>query len=266
MEPFEPCEGGHFWKIPDRYINGITDEDNKVVRRKTLNIILREIRVCHEKWTADRKTSCLETEVVRSEDDTVDVDVTNEKDVDKREQVLCLIRPLMKSICDPVETCRETAYEILSLIIQILNGKEKEIYLPYIVPPLLERFGEPEILEPSEEIRLTAVKFLTTLMEAVEKKTLIPYVEDLIQMLSYLIADPFHLVKIAACKATSYLAMKGKGAFHQTSDKLLSPLCVSITHQQFRVRCAVVECLGKPDSGFFLIPSRQKLVLTISWI
>lgn len=263
MEPFEPCEGGHFWKLPDRYINGITDEDNKVIRRKTLHIILSEIRLCHEKWTAEAKNQAPEAQAMpagKGEGDTVDV--TNETDVDKREQVLRLIRPLMKSICDPVETCRETAYEILSLIIQILNGEEKEIYLPYIVPPLLERFGEPEILEPSEEIRLTAVKFLTTLMEAVEKKTLIPYVEDLIQILSYLIADSFHLVKIAACKATSYLAMKSKGVFHQTSDKLLSPLCVSITHQQFRVRCAVVECLGKPS---WILNSPCVITMYIQW-
>ncbi|CAG7655637.1 unnamed protein product, partial [Allacma fusca] len=38
--------------------------------------------------------------------------------------------------------------------------------------------------------------------------------------------------------------MKSKGVFQMSSDRLLTPLCSSITHQQFRVRCAVIECLG----------------------
>ncbi|CAG7785698.1 unnamed protein product, partial [Allacma fusca] len=172
-----------------------------------LSIIFTEISSIHEEW----KNHLASEKVTESgEGDSTAVRFYDEK----QEEVIKLIKPLMKSITDPVERCREVAYDIMTLIIALLPENEFEPNLPFIVPPLVDRFGEPEITETSEEI------------------------------LSYLIVDPFHCVRIAACKACSYLAMKSKGVFQMSSDRLLTPLCSSITHQQFRVRCAVIECLG----------------------
>ena len=97
MEPFEPQGNGDFWKIPERYLNAITDEDNKLTRRKTLSIIFDEISKLH----AEQKTRRDPRGDNNGEGDSSDY---------KHDAVVKLVRPLVKCICDSVERCRETAF------------------------------------------------------------------------------------------------------------------------------------------------------------
>ncbi|MEQ2183483.1 hypothetical protein GOODEAATRI_033152 [Goodea atripinnis] len=63
-----------------------------------------------------------------------------------------LLKPLLKCLSDPMEKCRETTIATITEFIRCVPKPEES--LPYLMPCLAQRFGDKEILEPSEELRL----------------------------------------------------------------------------------------------------------------
>ncbi|XP_062607964.1 dynein axonemal assembly factor 5-like [Saccostrea cucullata] len=150
-------------------------------------------------------------------------------------------KPLLKVFSDPVEKCRELSIGIFR---EFTNKVEKaDESLPYVMPVLVQRLGQQEITEPSEEIRLMLSEFLTQIVEFSGKKLSV-YLDDIIRILQRTIIDPFPDVKKESCRCTSKVAKTIPEYFHMQSESLIKPLVMTITHQHAKVRTLVVETIG----------------------
>ncbi|XP_036003889.1 dynein assembly factor 5, axonemal isoform X2 [Fundulus heteroclitus] len=152
-----------------------------------------------------------------------------------------LLKPLLKCLSDPTEKCRETAIAIITEFIRCVPKPEEA--LPYLMPCLAQRLGDKEILEPSEELRLSAVEMLTLTVELCGKH-LAPYLNDTINILQRTIVDPFPDVKKESCKCTVSFARAVPEHFHMQAESLVKPLMQTMSHQHSRVRVSVIEATG----------------------
>jgi len=91
--------------------------------------------------------------------------------------VAVVIRPLLRAFSDPVEKCREIA--IVAVSETVASTSEPCSLLQCVVPTLVQRLAQPEIVEPSEELRLKLVQLIRS---AVDRCTLhvAPYLNDLV--------------------------------------------------------------------------------------
>ncbi|KAM4716682.1 dynein axonemal assembly factor 5 isoform 1-T1 [Anableps anableps] len=152
-----------------------------------------------------------------------------------------LLKPLLKCLSDPMEKCRETTIAIITEFIRCVPKPEEA--LPYLMPCLAQRFGDKEILEPSEEVRLSFVELLTLTVEVCGKH-LAPYLNETISILQRTIVDPFPDVKKESCRCTVSFAKSVPEHFHMQAESLVKPLMQTITHQHSRVRVSVIEATG----------------------
>ena len=67
-------------------------------------------------------------------------------------------------------------------------------FLPYIIPTVVQRLGQPEIVEPCEELRLYIVEMLCSVIEICREKVGV-YIDDMIKILQRTLVDPFHDVR-----------------------------------------------------------------------
>ena len=200
-----------------RHINCL-GEENKMARRKALENIRKE---------SSGRRPPLETSELKP--------VLNE-----------LLKPLLKEFSDPVEKCREVALDILKSFHSQVSSPED--YLPYVIPVLVQRLGQQDLVEPSEELRLQMVEFLLQILER-SGKNIALYLDDLIKILQRTLIDPFADVKKKSCQCSSTLAKAIPEYFVQQSESLIKPLCMSISHQHSKVRSIVVYTIGKVFSA-----------------
>ncbi|XP_075686391.1 dynein axonemal assembly factor 5 isoform X3 [Rhinoderma darwinii] len=193
-----------------RHLNCLND-DNKSTRKRALASIQKEVE-------DKRLSSGVLQEVFRE-----------------------LLKPLLKCLSDPMEKCREIAIHILSYC--VTNVPRPQEALPYLVPAITQRLGNPEIVEASEELRLTLTQLLTLLVEVCGKK-LAPYLDEMIRILQRTIVDPFPDVKRESCKCAANYAQIIPEHFHMQSESLIKPLMQTISHQHSKVRVAVIQTTG----------------------
>ena len=67
-----------------------------------------------------------------------------------------------------------------------------------MMPVLAARLGTPEITEPSEELRLNYVTYLTFIVGICAAK-MAPYLSDMISILQRTLVDPYPEVKKVIC-------------------------------------------------------------------
>ena len=72
--------------------------------------------------------------------------------------------------------------------------KNGEQLLQYTVPVLVARLGQPDIFEPSEELRLELIKLISLTLKDF-KASMSPYVGDLVLVLRQTLQDPYPEVK-----------------------------------------------------------------------
>ncbi|XP_037544477.1 dynein assembly factor 5, axonemal-like [Nematolebias whitei] len=193
-----------------RHLNCL-NEDNKATRKRALEFIKKE--------TIDKGLSSGVLQEVFS----------------------AILKPLLKCLSDPMERCRETTIVTMTEFIRCVPNPEE--CLPYLLPCLAHRFGEKEILEPAEELRLLAVEMLTLMVEVCGKH-LAPYLNEIMSILQRTIVDPFPDVKRESCKCTVIFAKCVPEHFHMQAESLVKPLMLTITHQHSRVRVSVIEATG----------------------
>lgn len=152
-----------------------------------------------------------------------------------------LLKPLLKSFFDPVEKCRELSIDLVFSCLKCVQNPEE--YLSYTIPILVQRLGQPEIVETAEEIRAKLLELLTFLVEKSGEKFGI-YTDDCVKILQRTINDPFPEVKKESCRCASLLPVSCPRHFYMQSESLVKPLLMSITHQHSRVRITVVETIG----------------------
>ncbi|XP_073399199.1 dynein axonemal assembly factor 5 [Dendrobates tinctorius] len=193
-----------------RHLNGLND-DNKSTRKRALAAILREAE--------DRRLSSGLLQEVFME----------------------LLKPLLRSLADPMEKCREIAIQTLTHC--ATNVPRPEEALPYLVPAITQRLGGPELVEPSEELRLALTELLALLVEVCGRK-LGPYLDEMVRILQRLIVDPFPDVRKESCRCAANYARSVPEHFHMQSESLVKPLMQTISHQHSKVRIAVIQTTG----------------------
>ena len=72
--------------------------------------------------------------------------------------------------------------------------EDVSVYLPLVMPVLAARLGTPEITEPSEELRLNYVTYLSSIVGICAAK-MAPYLGDMISILQRTLVDPYPEVK-----------------------------------------------------------------------
>ena len=70
-----------------------------------------------------------------------------------------------------------------------------DCFLPYILPVAVSRVGGAEMVEPSEEVRLQLVQFLSRVVERCDAASLPPYLSDFVTILQRMITDPYPEIK-----------------------------------------------------------------------
>ncbi|XP_008282012.1 HEAT repeat-containing protein 2 [Stegastes partitus] len=193
-----------------RHLNCL-NEDNKATRKRALELIRKE--------TLDKGLSGSVLQEVFS----------------------ALLKPLLKCLSDPMERCRETTIAMITDFIRCVPKPEES--LPYLMPCLAQRFGEKEVLEPAEELRLSATEMLTLTVEVCGKH-LAPFLSETIRILQRGIVDPFPDVKRESCRCTVNFAKCVPEHFHMQAESLVKPLTLTIAHQHSRVRVSVIEATG----------------------
>ncbi|XP_071107149.1 dynein axonemal assembly factor 5-like [Haliotis cracherodii] len=152
-----------------------------------------------------------------------------------------VLKPVLKILSDPVEKCRELSISLISDYLKLVDKPDE--HLSYIVPVLSARLGQQEIIESSEELRLSLVELLVQIVECSGKRMAI-YLDDAIRILQRTIVDPYPEVKKESCRCSSKLAKSIPEYFHMQSESLIKPLMLTISHQHAKVRTVVVETIG----------------------
>ena len=127
------------------HLNCLQDQ-NRLTRRRALETIRREIKA----------------------DDRV---------APEQRVVEIIIRPLLRAFSDPVEKCREIAIKTVSEVLELTE--EPCTLLQYIIPTLVQRLAQQEIVEPSEELRLKLVQLMRSAIGRC-KVHVAPYLDDLV--------------------------------------------------------------------------------------
>lgn len=108
---------------------------------------------------------------------------------------------------------------------------------------IVQRLGQAEIIESSEEVRLQLCQLLVMLVNLCGK-AIAPYLDDYVSILQRVIVDPYPEVRKESCRCASRVAKTIPEHFHQRSESLIKPLMTSISHQHSRVRIEVIFAIG----------------------
>lgn len=151
---------------------------------------------------------------------------------------------ILKSFSDQSEACRDMAATIISNFIESLPLSD--YYLTYILPVIVRRIGCAEIVEESEELRLTLVQLVHKILLKYKIPHLLSaFINDFTSILTKTVADPYPKVKLEACACIMELTKLLSRDFHFQCESYVKPTLSNYLHQHFRVRVAAVKAIGK---------------------
>ncbi|EDV28055.1 uncharacterized protein TRIADDRAFT_53253 [Trichoplax adhaerens] len=154
-----------------------------------------------------------------------------------------IIKPLLKRFSDPVEKCRQLSIKLTSSFLS--KVKNYGDILPYLIPCVRSRLATPEIVEPSEEIRLQLMKLLLNLCNWCSSNDLAVYLDDYVAIIQRCIVDPFPDAKKESCNCIiAYANLIPSEKFQLQSESLIKPLTVSLAHQHSKVRIVCLKAIG----------------------
>lgn len=143
---------------------------------------------------------------------------------------------------EKAEMCREGA---INACIEAVGKLEPNVeYVSSLVPAIHSRLCSENLLEPSEELRLKYIELASLLIET-HHDLVMPYLEDLLEILAQGIFDSAPEVKKKSCFSSIQLARLSALKYNVHLKKLVQPLSSAIKHQHWRVRVAVIEALGE---------------------
>ncbi|XP_075973416.1 dynein axonemal assembly factor 5 [Anticarsia gemmatalis] len=150
---------------------------------------------------------------------------------------------VLKSFSDSSEACRDVSATIISNFIEKLPLND--YYLTYILPVIVRRIGCPEIVEDSEEIRLVLIELVHKILDKYKVANLLsPFINDLTNILSKTVADPYPKVKLEACECIIAVTKYLQRDFHFQCESYVKPILSNFAHQHFRVRVAAIKAIG----------------------
>ena len=103
--------------------------------------------------TRRRALEAVRSEIFPGQDSSVDVCVAPQSRV-----VELAIGPLLRAFSDPVEKCRELAILTVSDMLELTDDACSLLHS--VIPTLVQRLAQPDIVEPSEELRLKLVQLM----------------------------------------------------------------------------------------------------------
>lgn len=150
----------------------------------------------------------------------------------------------LNGLRDKSEAVREEAVKfILFFIVDRLPLND--YYLSYVFPVFIERVGTPELVEPSEEVRLQIVDCLNEIIKKYSNSNcLLPFYNQFVTILCETLKDRCPEVQNASCETVISLETAIHSDFHLQAESFLKPALSCITHQRYKVRVAGVRALG----------------------
>lgn len=92
-------------------------------------------------------------------------------------------------------TDKANCTRLLHLFLSFSSSVEDvTVHLPLVVPVLVARLGTPEVTEPSEELRLMYMTYISSLVD-ICATAMAPYLNDLVTILQRTLVDPYPEVK-----------------------------------------------------------------------
>eukprot|EP00049_Salpingoeca_infusionum_P015144 m.290894 g.290894 ORF g.290894 m.290894 type:complete len:854 (+) comp15821_c0_seq2:292-2853(+) len=152
-----------------------------------------------------------------------------------------LLKPLVRCYSDSSESCRETAVELLSDLLKVKPAMDT--VLPYLIPIYVARLGQKTLTEPTEEIRLALMTQLEQVIVMSRDDNGI-YIDELVQIFTRTIVDPFPEVMRLGCRCTALTAKAVPQRFHMASESLVAPLLTALNHQHSKVRNVSIRAIG----------------------
>lgn len=153
-----------------------------------------------------------------------------------------IFKPVLKLFNDPSEVCREVSINLLNDFFPHLESKDP--YLTYIINVMVQRIGEAEVQESSEEIRLLLIKFLRQIISK-SGCDLMPYLNDLTKILCKSLEDPYAAIKIEVCECITELTIAIPRHFHVQSESYVKALLQGVAHKHCKVRAKSIAAVGK---------------------
>ncbi|KAF5289722.1 hypothetical protein FQA39_LY03639 [Lamprigera yunnana] len=150
----------------------------------------------------------------------------------------------LKTFRDKTEAVRSQAIKFMSYFI-IRKLPKNDYYLTYIFPVFVERIGNIELIEESEEIRLELLRFMMDIIVKYSKTIqLKPFLNDCITVLCETVKDKHPEVKDVSCKCITQLANALPTEFHMQAESLVKPVLTVFGYQRYKIRLEAVRCMG----------------------
>jgi len=146
---------------------------------------------------------------------------------------------LVKCLGDSVEKCRELSTQIITDFVETIDPVP---FISYLIPVFVNRYSQPEIIEPSEEIRLATVELILNLSN-ISKREIAPFVEDIVRILDRTLQDPYPEVKKVSCKIIISLVENAERQVSYFGEKITKSLVPTLQHKHSSVRIIALQAL-----------------------
>ncbi|XP_066137615.1 dynein axonemal assembly factor 5 [Euwallacea fornicatus] len=150
----------------------------------------------------------------------------------------------LNGLRDKSEAVREEATKfVIYLIIEIYPVND--FYLTYIIPVLVERIGTVELVEESEEVRLSLLTCLNKIIvKYARTEYLRPFFNDCVTILCESLKDKYSVIKELSCQAVENLSIALNADFKKQAETLLKPTLNLFSYQKYKVRIAAIKAVG----------------------
>jgi hypothetical protein len=155
-----------------------------------------------------------------------------------------LHKPLIKMFADQAEKCRELSLAMMPHFIDMLPIADLENILPLLLAGLLGRLRTLPFPEPSEELRLEALRLLSHLLD-IGKDSLGKFTSDIVDALAKASTDSCPDGKKECCEIVKKVSgCFDGGRLSRSGGPLVTSLLSNLRHQQWKVRRATLDSLG----------------------
>ncbi|XP_043289630.1 dynein axonemal assembly factor 5 [Venturia canescens] len=151
-------------------------------------------------------------------------------------------KQLARSLTDDAEFCRNISIELWKKFLYNLPVDDKNIV--HLMTILSRRLSPQELLETSEEVRLSCVKLLRLVIEKYAKYLSV-YYDDFVAILARTVTDNYPEIKRESCQCIEELAKSIPEQFYSRSKTLVKPTLSNFNHQHWKVRAASVRAVGQ---------------------
>lgn len=201
-----------------------------------LDVVLN--KHCNILQSEDKRARKRALESIRK--DTLDnKDSNNDQLISAFDQIQ---KHLITCFHDQSEACREYVVGLVHDFLKTLPPSES--YICSFMPEIVDRISGDVIQETSEEVRLALVILLRLIVSKYQPH-LPPYLNDFVNIFVKMVVDPHPKVKKESCETVSELAKVLPRHFHMQSESLIPSLIQTAKHQQYKIRVAAINSIGK---------------------